>query len=328
MARQRIHNRRAGRGSTGSASWISYSDMMAALILIFVLILTYSLYQYFIMLKNKTDELEAQKQQLILIQDALDDRESALIILQTDLDAKQQELDEQNQKLIILQNDLDDKEKTLVIIQADLDAKQAELAAARARLEDQQLQLTTQAHRIDDLIGIRTTMIRDLSTSLARANLKATVDPNNGDIVLDSSVFFETGKSTIKPEGQELLNRFIPVYLDVLLRDKYADYLGEIIIEGHTDSLGTYEKNLELSQDRALAVALYCLRMPSLTSEQKAKLQQILTAKGRSYSDLIYDENGKEDADASRRVEFKFSLKDSEMIEEMNRILADTEQEE
>lgn len=328
MARQRIHNRRAGRGSTGGASWISYSDMMAALILIFVLILTYSLYQYFTMLKTKTDELEAQKQQLILIQDALDDRESALIIMQGDLDAKQQELDEQNQKLIILQNDLDDKEKTLVIIQADLDAKQAELVAAQARLEDQQLQLTTQAHRIDDLIGIRTTMIRDLSSSLARANLKATVDPNNGDIVLDSSVFFETGKSTIKAEGQELLNRFIPVYLDVLLRDEYSDYLGEIIIEGHTDSLGTYEKNLELSQDRALAVALYCLRMPSLNAQQKAKLQQILTAKGRSYSDLIYDANGVEDADASRRVEFKFSLKDSEMIEEMNRILADTEQEE
>ena len=46
-----------------------------------------------------------------------------------------------------------------------------------------------------------------------------------------------------------------------------------------------------------------------------------MTAKGRSYADLIYV-NGVEDADASRRVEFKFSLKDSEMIEEMNRILS------
>ncbi len=46
MARQRIHNRRAARGSSGGgASWISYSDMMAALLLIFVLILAYSLYQ-------------------------------------------------------------------------------------------------------------------------------------------------------------------------------------------------------------------------------------------------------------------------------------------
>ena len=326
MARQRIHNRRAAHGSSGGASWISYSDMMAALILIFVLILTYSLYQYFTMLKTKTDELEAQKQQLIAIQNALDDKENALIIIQADLDSKEKELDDQKQQLLIMQDALDDKEKTLIIIQADLDTKQAELDAARARLQDQQLLLTSQARRIDDLIGIRTTMIRELSSSLSKANLKATVDPNNGDIVLDSSVFFETGKSSIKQEGQELLNRFIPVYLNVLLRDEYADYLGEIIIEGHTDSQGSYETNLKLSQDRALQVALYCLNMPSLTRAQKARLQQILTAKGRSYSDLIYDENGLENADASRRVEFKFSLKDAEMIEEMNRILAESEQ--
>ena len=61
--------------------------------------------------------------------------------------------------------------------------------------------------------------------------------------------------------------------------------------------------------------------MQSLTSEQKKQLQKILTAKGRSYADLIYV-NGVEDPEASRRVEFKFSLKDSEMIEEMNRILS------
>ena len=168
-------------------------------------------------------------------------------------------------------------------------------------------------------------MIRDLSRSLSAANMKATVDPNTGDIVLDSSVFFETGKSEIKQEGQDLLNRFIPVYLDVLLREQYSNYLGEIIIEGHTDSSGSYQSNLKLSQDRALQVALYCLNMPNLTRAQKTKLQEILTAKGRSWSDLVYNEDGTENPDASRRVEFKFSLKDAEMIAEMNKILSDQE---
>jgi chemotaxis protein MotB len=202
------------------------------------------------------------------------------------------------------------------------------LDAATLKLEEQQKALATQAKRIDALIGVRADIIQALSTSLNKANMKAAVDPNNGDIVLDSAVFFETGKSTIKAEGQALLDRFVPVYLDVLLRPEYADYLGEIIIEGHTDSSGSYDKNLKLSQDRALQVALYCLNMPGLTGAQKAKLQQILTAKGKSYSDLVYDENGREDPEASRRVEFKFSLKDAEMIEEMNRILeGDTKEE-
>ena len=326
MAHQRIHNRRAAHGSPGGgASWISYSDMMAALLLIFVLILTYSLYQYFTMLETKTKELDNQAIQLNIAQDALNEKEKALIIIQADLDDlqatltdKEEELNATNLILISREEELKELQNTLILKQADLDK-------ATARLEEQQLLLSSQASRIDDLVGIRTAMIRELSSALSLANLKATVDPNNGDIVLDSSVFFESGKYTIKQEGQDLLNRFVPVYLNVLLRDEYSDYLGEIIIEGHTDSQGSYETNLKLSQDRALQVALYCLNMQSLSREQKTRLQQILTAKGRSYSDLIYVD-GKEDADASRRVEFKFSLKDAEMIDEMNRILSQQEQ--
>ena len=318
MARQRIHNRRASRGSQGGFSWISYSDMMAALLLIFVLILTYSLYQYFTMLETKTleldtknKELDQQKIALNLATDELNAKEQALIIIQTDLDK--------------LQDTLSAKEEELNSTKATLVIQQKALEEATAKLEEQQLALSAQAQRIDDLIGIRTTMIRDLSRSLSAANMKATVDPNTGDIVLDSSVFFETGKSEIKQEGQDLLNRFIPVYLDVLLREQYSNYLGEIIIEGHTDSSGSYQSNLKLSQDRALQVALYCLNMSNLTRAQKTKLQEILTAKGRSWSDLVYNEDGTENPDASRRVEFKFSLKDAEMIAEMNKILSDQE---
>jgi len=314
MARQTMHTRRAGRGSTGGASWISYSDMMANLLLIFVLILTYSLYEYFTMLETKTAELDAQKVILISQQAELDDKETELNTLQISLDAKQDELDEANAILII-------REEELAELQAQLADKENALIIATTKLNEQQDALALQAQQLDELVGVRTNIIQDLSTGLSAANLKATVDPNNGAIVLDSAVFFETGKSEIKEEGKELLNQFIPVYLEILLSDEYKDYLGEIIIEGHTDSTGSYDTNLKLSQERALQVALYVLNMPQLSSEQKAVLQQILTATGRSYADLVYDENGVEDAEASRRVEFKFSLRDSEMITQMQEIL-------
>ena len=323
MARQRIHNRRASRGAQGGQSWISYSDMMAALLLIFVLILAYSLFHYFSMLESKSRELEQQTIALNLAQDELNAKEKALIIIQTDLDKLQDTLSAKEEELNSTQAMLIVREEELESAKAALLLKQQALDEATARLEEQQLLLSSQAQRIDDLIGIRSTMIRELSQSLTAANLKAAVD-DAGNIVLDSSVFFETGKSAIKEEGQELLNRFIPVYLGVLLQDKYADYLGEIIIEGHTDSSGSYQSNLKLSQDRALQVALYCLNMRQLSQAQKSRLQEILTAKGRSYSDLVYV-NGVEDPDASRRVEFKFSLKDAEMINELNNILSEQE---
>lgn len=327
MARQRIHNRRAGRGSVGGGtSWISYSDMMAALLLIFVLILTYSLSHYFSMLESKDLLLRQTMHELGHTTQDLELKTRELNQKNRELDLKDQEL---QQTIIILDEKdrlLSDQETRLNALQITLDNKDRELSAlqtnleiAQARLDEQQKALADQATRIDALIGIRKTMITDLSATLAQAGLDANVD-ENGNIVLNSSVLFESGKATIRPEGKEFLNRFIPVYLSVLLRDEYSDYLGEIIIEGHTDSVGTYESNLKLSQDRALQVALYCLDLPTLSPQQKQKLQQIMTAKGRSESDLIIV-NGVEDPDASRRVEFKFSLKDAQMIEEMNQIL-------
>ncbi|MBR2853280.1 MAG: hypothetical protein IKE81_03055, partial [Clostridia bacterium] len=129
MARQRIHNRRSGRGSSGTgASWISYSDMMAALLLIFVLVLTYSLYQYFSMLETKTKELDEQRLildrqsvQLKLAEDSLNDKEQKLIVIQGDLDK--------------LKLDLEGKEQELDKLQVILVSQQADLEAATLKLQ-------------------------------------------------------------------------------------------------------------------------------------------------------------------------------------------------
>ena len=334
MARQRIHNRRAARGSVGGgASWISYSDMMAALVLIFVLILTYSLSHYFSMLEEKNhllsmslEELEAKDLQLRQSMHELGHATQELDLKTRDLNLKTKELDQAKTDLEEKELLLLEQQDQLIVMRDVLNAKESELASSRSELEAAQLRLAEQqqamqlqAARIDSLAGLRRTMISDLSATFAQAGIDANVD-DKGNIVLNSSVFFEVNQSTIRAEGQALLNRFIPVYLSVLLRDEYADYLGEIIIEGHTDSTGTYEKNLKLSQERALQVALYCLNMDSLSVEQKDMLKQILTAKGRSNSDPILVK-GVEDKDASRRVEFKFSLKDDQLIDEMNQIL-------
>ena len=224
------------------------------------------------------------------------------------------------------QTDLADREAKLIILQTDLNNKEMALQAANEVLENQQAAMAAQAEQIDALIGIRPRIITALSSALSSANLSATVDSSTGDIVLDSSVLFDTGKSEIRAEGKALLDRFVPVYLNVLLRDEYSAYLGEIIIEGYTDSTGDYYNNLKLSQERALSVATYILKMPGLTTRQRDLLKSgLLTITGRGATGLIHDQYGNEDKEASRRVEFHFSLKDSEMIDQMNRLLQQTE---
>lgn len=49
----------------------------------------------------------------------------------------------------------------------------------------------------------------------------------------------------------------------------------------------------------------------------------MLTANGRSWSNPIYNTDGTINDNQSRRVEFKFRLKDDEMIEELRQILED-----
>ena len=370
MARRKMTRRNAGKADGGSA-WISYSDMMAALLLVFVLVLCYSVYQYFLMLETKTAELDEQSALLSLQQSTLeqqqttlDEQQSMLNTQQTTLDqqrdtltAQQAELQAQQSALLAKQNELtsaltqleeqrgllanqtltlEEQQKIILSAQQALSAKEAELAAANQELETKQQALAEatillgqqqdamdqQQQKLDDLVGVRTQIVRELTDALAKADLKASVDANTGDIMLESAVFFDVGKNTIKEGGRAFLERFIPVYLGVLLQPEYNDFLGEIIIEGHTDTKGTYLVNLELSQERALSVATFCLEMPQLSEVQLSRLREILTAKGRSYSDPIYNADGSVNMDASRRVEFKFRMKDSEMIEEIRHILS------
>ncbi|MBQ3791387.1 MAG: hypothetical protein II800_10660, partial [Lachnospiraceae bacterium] len=79
-------------------------------------------------------------------------------------------------------------------------------------------------------------------------------------------------------------------------------------------------------QKRAYSVASYCLDDKSkvLSPEELESLRAVTSTSGRSYSNPVLDEHGEIDAEASRRVEILFRLKDEEMIREMIEILGDT----
>ncbi len=325
MTTRAVSRRGRRRGGDSGAHWISYSDMMASLLLVFVLAVCYSVYQYYNMLEIKTRQLNEQQAELDRAQITLVQREEELETLNVTLMGKQEELAQIQIQLTRQEEDLKNAESALKGKEEELAALQLQLSDQEKDLNAMQLLLTSQQERIDTLLGVRTEIIQALSTELSHSGLSAKVDKDTGDIMLDSAVFFDTNSYEIKGEGKALLDQFLPVYLRVLMSDKYSDFVGEIIIEGHTDTDGSYLTNLRLSQNRALQVAMYCLEMPGLSYGQILKLQGLLTAKGRSYSDPIYNADGYTvNKDASRRVEFKFRLKDAEMIQEMNRILLET----
>lgn len=179
-----------------------------------------------------------------------------------------------------------------------------------------------QQQEIDKIVGIRTQIVEDLKKAFEDSDMGITVDEKTGAITFNSNILFDKGKEKMKPEGEKFMEEFFPVYIGVLMNDKNKENISEIIIEGHTDSDAGYMYNLDLSQKRAYSVVEYCLRDNSkvLDRETRNLLRKIMTANGRSYSDVI-KKNGKEDKKASRRVEIKFRLKEDEMIEKMKDVL-------
>lgn len=229
--------------------WQSYSDMMAAMLLVFVLVLSGTLLQ--------TQKIFEQKQQELL----------------------------QQQKLIEQQQD-----------------------------------------QINKIIGVRGSIVDALKTEFGGTNLTISVDSQTGSITFDSNLLFETAKYELSDEGKLFLREFLPKYFDAILTDEFKDYIAEIIIEGHTDTDGGYMYNLRLSQNRALAVAAYCLsdEQDIFTNHKRDELRKIITANGKSWSDPVYFDDGVTiDMDSSRRVEIKFRLKDDEMVRAMAEILGD-----
>ena len=290
-------NNRKERNAFHSPSyWQSYSDMMAALLLIFILIIAITLAIY----KQKQTDLEVTKQQLSSTQ-------ADLAMSEEELKNYMAQLDDANTKVSMTQEELQAAYNAIAAKQEEVDATQEELRATKSQLQD--------------IVGVRTDIIRALQESLDGSSM--TVDAQNGSITFSSDVLFRYNSAVLTENSKNTLREVIPTYLSVLLQADYRPYIAEIIVEGHTDTEGGYASNMELSFARANAVATFCQNSKNgLTDDQITALQNVLTVNGRSYSSPVYKEGTSEvDMAASRRVEIKFRLKEDEMIEKINEVL-------
>ena len=155
--------RRSALRGDGGSLWISFSDLMSSLLLMFVLITFYSIYQNFNTLETKTAELEAQRQELAVKSAELEDRNASLqaaqIILaqkedelkssQTELEAAQGDLEAAQDELAAKQGELDTAQSQLTDAQAELLIQQAALQLAQQQLEESQAEVNAQKNAVE-----------------------------------------------------------------------------------------------------------------------------------------------------------------------------------
>ena len=287
------------------------------MLLLFILIMCVTLFQaqksYNESLQERDEKIALQEeytQELLDKQNALDKKDETLQNQDAQLKTQDEKLAEQEQQLAALAAKLKEQESTLNAQQSALDEK-------TAQLKDQQAQ-------IDQIIGVKADVIEALKNEFSKNNINVDIDAQTGALTLEASVMFDYDQAELTDAGKQALEQILPIYCKVLLQDDYMKYLAEIIIDGYTDTDGDYSYNLQLSQQRSLAVAQYLLDIQGnfLDATQSQNLEKYLTVNGHSMANPVLDANGNVDKDASRRVEVKFRLKDEEMIDELNQLLS------
>jgi len=289
-------------------------------------------------LSNREKDLNNTKNSLILTQNELKLKSNELKKLNQLLLAKNTNIDSLNGKVVILQNLLEDRNKTInslksykdkvIVLSNSLTKKENELNITQEKMltlldsldkkqssyEKILKELQDKREKIKYLTGIRLRIIEELKSSLGKS-INVTKD---GSLKLSSNILFDKGSSELKVGAKEQLKSYFTKYINTLFENKsIAPNIDTIVIEGHTDSDGGYLFNLKLSQDRALSVMSYLL---TLDVSKKYNLQKMLTASGRSYLDRVLQDNT-EDKEASRRIEFKFRLKNQNALYEIEKIL-------
>jgi len=355
--------------------WLSYADLMAGLLFVFILLigaivvksivlkssldskensLESSLHMLLLrdaevlklkkLLADRMKELQKSSDELLITKSALDLKTEEIVNLNNILLSQNMKVDDFNNKIIIMQNLLDeanssindknikiqDYEDKVLILSNELTGKNdtlklkdEELIALLRAIEEKKTRydslvakLQAQKSKIKSLTGIKIRVVAELKQSLGN---NVEIDARSGSLRLPSNILFDKGSAKLKESSKKELEKIFVNYIGALTSNKnIRSQLDRIVIEGHTDSDGGYMLNLNLSQQRAYAVMHYLL---SLEFTKKNHIKPLLVASGRSYLDAIYKKNGKENKNASRRIEIKFRLKNDDAMNEIERIL-------
>ena len=155
-----------------------------------------------------------------------------------------------------------------------------------------------------------------LKDHLERLGLSLDADPRDPltlkIVIPDDLLTFEFGQSTLSPQANRFLAEAMPFYAAALcgsLRDK----IDSLAIQGHTDDLGDDGYNLQLSQERSLAVMVKGLQViQAQTPWAYQCFQEMTSASGRGRQELIYDSDNLVNREKSRRVVFTIRLRSTE----------------
>lgn len=277
------------RDEEGENFWPSFTDLISTIsMILFVLVLL------------------AYIQNLISGK-ALDRTKTELAATSMRLRASQQEITTSERKLKLLATQIEAGQTQLKLSQAQVEQQQAVIADSTRQLGEVRSKLQGIAVlRVEVLQKVKASIDAQMKSAVAGAAGARIAE--NGNIVIDESLVFESNSSTIRPEGKRFLDSVAKAFANVLDDEGVRQNIDTILVQGHTDERGTVAYNRDLSAKRANAVLDYMfVADPTLEDRYGAYFAS------SAYSEFRPVNNAKNEAafQQNRRIEISVVLKDA-----------------
>lgn len=209
--------------------------------------------------------------------------------------AKQQR--KMEQELAAVQGKVSESQKQLDEALAD----KSRFAASVKELKSEKSKLSKDLKRAQAIANAKKKLIERIKRNLKKSGIAADVDPRTGDVIIAfGDEYFDTGKASLKPGMEEILQKFMPVYSKSLLEDKTtAEKIESVEIIGFASptykgkyvdpvSLQAADReaanfNLDLSYYRARSIFDHIFDTSKLQYPHQKELLPLVKVTGRSF---------------------------------------------
>lgn len=181
------------------------------------------------------------------------------------------------------------------------------VSAFLLRVHQEKKRLDEQKKNIDEQQQVKQEIITQLLARLGK-KYPVVIDQRTGAVTIADQILFGFDQSTLTKPGEVFLRQFVPDYAAILLKEqRIREHIAQIMVVGFADKKGSYNVNLLRSVERAYAVSTFVFDgIPNFP--QREPLRQVLSTNGRSFMDQKASDT------LSRRVEFKFQMKDWDLV--------------
>ena len=341
--------------------WISYADLMAGLLFVFILVIGAIVIKYLYTQNN----LEREKQALNLSQEEILNKNSALKKIEDEKTklfyelAQARNIYEESQKQLANANtSLDEKAKNIslniaeieklkaLLLEFDLKTKEqtdtneklsAEILNRQnvISLKDEELALLadkllvqTQIHqKMVEEFDITKVKIKNLTGIKLNVIAKLREKLGKSINIDEKSGAIKFSSNILFDQNEYKLKEESKKELSVVLKKYLNTLVGDKDMRKFIESItieGHTNSDGSYLSNLALSQQRALAVMQFLYDSNiidKNLLSAYVNSSGRSSSDLILDKNGAEDKDASRRIEIKFIIKNEEAVKELQNFL-------